>query len=150
MQASPTIQEIEERISGAEDTIENTDTTAKENEKCKKLLTGIFQEIQGTMRRPNLRIIGIEESKDFRLKGPVESSKKLRKKSSLKKEMPMDIKETYRTLNRQDQKKKIPLIKIKTPNALKQERILKAVRGKGQVKYKGRPTRITQDFHQRL
>jgi predicted nucleic acid-binding Zn-ribbon protein len=33
------IQEIEERISGAEDTIENIDTTIKENTKCKKLLT---------------------------------------------------------------------------------------------------------------
>ena len=33
------IQEIEERISGAEDTIENIDTTIKENAKSKKLLT---------------------------------------------------------------------------------------------------------------
>jgi uncharacterized coiled-coil protein SlyX len=33
------IQEIEEKISGAEDTIENIDTTVKENVKCKKLLT---------------------------------------------------------------------------------------------------------------
>ena len=33
------IQEIEERISGAEDTIENIDTTIKENAKCKKILT---------------------------------------------------------------------------------------------------------------
>jgi hypothetical protein len=32
------IQEIEVRISGAEDTIENIDTTVKENAKCKKLL----------------------------------------------------------------------------------------------------------------
>jgi hypothetical protein len=30
------IQEIEERISGSEDTIENTDTVVKENVKCKK------------------------------------------------------------------------------------------------------------------
>ena len=30
------IQEIEERISGAEDTIENIDTTIKENAKCKR------------------------------------------------------------------------------------------------------------------
>jgi hypothetical protein len=35
---------------------------------------------------------------------------------------------------------------IKTSNAQKKERILKAVRGKDQVKYKGRPIRITQDF----
>jgi hypothetical protein len=33
------IQEIEERISGVEDTIENSDTIVKENAKCKKLLT---------------------------------------------------------------------------------------------------------------
>ena len=33
------IQEIEERISDAEDTIESIDTTVKENTKCKKFLT---------------------------------------------------------------------------------------------------------------
>jgi hypothetical protein len=33
------IQEIEKRISGAEDTIENIDTIVKENAKCKRLLT---------------------------------------------------------------------------------------------------------------
>ena len=62
------IQEIEERISGEGDTIENIDTTVKENAKSKKLLTQNTQEIQDTTRRPNLRIIGIEESKDS-LKG---------------------------------------------------------------------------------
>jgi hypothetical protein len=30
---------MEERISGAEDSIENIDTTVKENAKCKNLLT---------------------------------------------------------------------------------------------------------------
>jgi uncharacterized coiled-coil protein SlyX len=39
------IQEIEKRISGAEDTIETTDTTVKENARCKKLLTQNIQEI---------------------------------------------------------------------------------------------------------
>jgi predicted nucleic acid-binding Zn-ribbon protein len=33
------IQEMEERISGAEDSIENNGTTIKENTKCKKILT---------------------------------------------------------------------------------------------------------------
>jgi predicted nucleic acid-binding Zn-ribbon protein len=33
------IQEMEERISGAEDSIENMVTTIKENAKCKKILT---------------------------------------------------------------------------------------------------------------
>jgi uncharacterized coiled-coil protein SlyX len=46
------IQDIEERISGAEDTIENVDIAIKENAKCKKILTQNIQEIQNTMRRP--------------------------------------------------------------------------------------------------
>ena len=33
------IQEMEERISGAEDSIEKIGTTIKENAKCKKILT---------------------------------------------------------------------------------------------------------------
>jgi len=49
-------------MSGAEDTIENIDITVKDNVKCKKLLSQNIQEIQDTMRRSNLRIIGIEES----------------------------------------------------------------------------------------
>jgi methyl-accepting chemotaxis protein len=65
------IQETEEKISAAEDTIENTDTTVKENAKCKEFLTQNIQEIQDTMRRPNLRIISIEESEISQLEGPV-------------------------------------------------------------------------------
>jgi predicted nucleic acid-binding Zn-ribbon protein len=42
------IQEIEETISGAEDSIENMGTTIKENAKCKKILTQNLQEIQDT------------------------------------------------------------------------------------------------------
>jgi predicted nucleic acid-binding Zn-ribbon protein len=37
------IQELEERITSAEDTIENIDTTSKENSKCKKILTQNIQ-----------------------------------------------------------------------------------------------------------
>jgi hypothetical protein len=65
------IQEMEERISDAEDSIENMDTAIKENAKCNKILTQTFQEIQDTMRRPNLRIIEVHENEDFQLKGPV-------------------------------------------------------------------------------
>ena len=58
------IQEMEERISGAEDSIENIGTTIKENGKFKKILTQKIQEIQDTMRRPNLWIIGVDENED--------------------------------------------------------------------------------------
>jgi predicted ribosome quality control (RQC) complex YloA/Tae2 family protein len=63
------IQEIEEIISSAEDTIENIGISTKENVKYKKLLTTNIQEIQDTMRRPNLWIIGIEESEDSQIMG---------------------------------------------------------------------------------
>jgi len=63
------IQEIEERFSGTEDTIECIDTTVKENAKWKKLLTQNIQEIQAKTRRQNLRIIDIKESKDPLLNG---------------------------------------------------------------------------------
>ena len=63
--ASVTNRIQEERISGADNTIGNIDTTVKENAKSKKILTQSIQEIQDTMRRPNLRIKGIEQREDF-------------------------------------------------------------------------------------
>ena len=59
------IQKMEERISGAEDSIENMGTRIKENAKCKKILIQNIQEIQNTMRRPNLGIIGVDENEKF-------------------------------------------------------------------------------------
>jgi hypothetical protein len=88
------------------------------------------------MRRPKLRIIGIEESEDFQLIGPVKIFNKIIEENfpNLKKEMPMKYKKTYRTSNRVDQKRNSsPHIIIKTPNAQNKERILKTVREKGQV-----------------
>ena len=143
------IQEIEDRIWNAEDSIENIDTTIKENVKCKKILTQNIQEIQDTMRRPNLRIIGVDENEDFQLKGPANIFNKIIEENfpNLKKEMPMNIQEAYRTPNSLDQKRNSSChIIIKTPNAQNKERILKAIRGKDQVPYKGRPLRITPDF----
>ena len=59
----------------------------------------------------------------------------------------MNIQEAYRTQNRLDQKRYSSRhIIIRTTNALNKDRILKAVREKGQVTYKGRPIRITPDF----
>jgi hypothetical protein len=101
------IQEMEEGISGAEDSIENMDTTIKENAKCKKIPTQNVQEIQETMRRPNLQIIGLEEREDFQLKGSVNIFNKIIEENfpNLKKKMPMNIQEAYRTPNTLDQKR---------------------------------------------
>jgi hypothetical protein len=83
------------------------------------------------------------------LKGPVNIFNKTIEENflNLKKEMPMNIQEAYRTPNRLDEKRNSSRhIIIRTTNALNKDRILKAVREKGQVTYKGRPIRITPDF----
>ena len=72
---------MEERISNAEDSIENMETALKENEKCKKILIQNIQEIQNTMRKPNLRKIGVHENEDFQLKGPANIFNKIREEN---------------------------------------------------------------------
>jgi len=104
------------------------------------------------MRRPNLRIIGVNENEDFQLKRTANIFNKIIGENfpNLKNDMPMNIQKAYRTPNRLDQKRNSSRhIIIRTTNALNKERILKAVREKGQVTYKGRPNRINQTFHQR-
>ena len=84
---------MEKRISGAEDSIENISTTIK-IQNAKKILTENFQEIQDTMRRPNLQIIGVDEDEDFQFKGPANIFNKFieEKFPNVKKEMPIKYK----------------------------------------------------------
>ena len=89
------------------------------------------------------------ESEDLKMKGPANIFSKIMEENfhNLKREMPMNMQEAYRAQNRLDQNRNNSCHKIiKTSNVLNKERILKAVRGKGQLTYKGRPTRITPDF----
>jgi hypothetical protein len=67
-----------------------------------KLLTQNIQEIQDTVRRSNLKIIGIEVSEHSQLKGPVNIFNKIIEENfpNLKEEMPMNIQEAYRTWRR--------------------------------------------------
>jgi archaellum component FlaC len=49
------VEEIEERLSGVEDTLEDIDIRVKETTKRKTSLTQYIQEIQDTMKRSKLR-----------------------------------------------------------------------------------------------
>jgi hypothetical protein len=61
--------------------------------------------------------------------------------------MSIQVQEASRTPNRLDQNRTIPRnIIIKTTNTEYRERILKAVREKKQITYKGKPIIITADF----
>ncbi|ERE69936.1 LINE-1 type transposase domain-containing protein 1 [Cricetulus griseus] len=143
------IQEMEERISAIEDSLEDIHSSTKENLKSNKSLTQNIQEIWDTVKRPNLRIIGIEEGEETLLKGTENIFNKIIEENfpNLQKDMPMKVQEAYRTPNRLDNKKKSPQhIIIKTPNLQNKEKILRAAKEKGQVTYKGKPIRITPDF----
>ena len=72
-----------------------TDKTVREDTKSKKLLTQNVQEIQDTIRRPNLRIIGIEEGEEYQLRSTVNIFNKIVEGnlSALKNEMTMNIQE---------------------------------------------------------
>jgi hypothetical protein len=66
---------------------------------------------------------------------------------NLEKDIPVQMQEASRTPNRPDQNRTIPRhIIIKTTNSETRERILKAVREKKQMTYKGKPIKITADF----
>jgi hypothetical protein len=58
------VQEMEKRILDIDDTIEETDTSVKYMLNLKKFLTQHIQEIWDTMKRDNLRMIGIEECEE--------------------------------------------------------------------------------------
>jgi hypothetical protein len=53
------------------------------------------------MRRPKLRIIGVEEKEDFQLKGTISIFNKIIEENfpNLKKEMPINVQEIYSTPN---------------------------------------------------
>jgi hypothetical protein len=101
------IQEMKERISGAEDFIKNMDTTIKKRKNGKRSYPKTSRKFRTKMRIPNLWILGIDENEDFQLKGPANIFNKIIEEifHNLKKEMPMNIQEVYRIPNRLDQEK---------------------------------------------
>ena len=72
------------------------------------------------MRRPNLRIMGIEEGEEYQIRGTVNMFNKIVEENipTLKNKMIMSIKEAFRTPNRLDHKRNSSRhIIVKTPSA---------------------------------
>ena len=86
--------------------MEEINSLIKEQNKSNKFLTQNIQEIWDTMKRPNLRIIGVEEG-DLQFKGPKNIFTKIIEENFpiLKKDIPMKVQEAHRTPNRLDKKK---------------------------------------------
>jgi hypothetical protein len=110
-------------------------TLAQQSKKFQKvkLLAQNIQEIQDTIKRTSLRIIGLDGNEESKLKGSVNIFNKIIEENfpSQKKEMLINIQEAYRTPKSLDQKRNSSCHIInKPPNSQNKERILKAVREK--------------------
>jgi hypothetical protein len=94
-----------------------------------------MQELTNSIRRPNQRILGIEEGEEVQSKGIHNIFSKIITENfpNLKKVLPIQVQEASRTPNRLDQYRTSPWhIIIKTTSTENKERILKAVREKTQ------------------
>jgi hypothetical protein len=93
--------------------------------------------------------MGIEEREEVQAKGICNIFNNIITENfpNLEKVMPIQVQEAFRTPNRLDQNRTTPQhIIVKTTSTEKRERILKAVREKNQIIYKGKPIKITADF----
>jgi hypothetical protein len=108
-----------------------------------------MQELTDSIKRPNLRIMGIKEGKEVQAKGMRNIFNKMIKENfpNLEKDIPVQMQEATRTPNRPDPNRTTPQhIIIKTTSSETKQRILKAVREKKQVTYKGKHIKITADL----
>ena len=90
-----------------------------------------IEEISASLKRANLRIIGIEEGIEAETKGINNLFREaiLEKFPNIEREVDTQIQETYRTPNRQDQRRgSSRRIIIKLTNVEAKERVLKAAR----------------------
>jgi hypothetical protein len=106
-------------------------------------------EFTNSIKRPNLRIIGIEEGEEGQAKGIHNIFNKTITENfpNLEKTTPTQVQEASRTSNRLNQSATTSRhIIIKTISIESRERVLKSVREKKQITYKGKPIKITADF----
>jgi predicted nuclease with TOPRIM domain len=130
---SSRIEQAKDRISEFEDEMvikgKTEDLLVNQLKNCEKKM----QELTDSIKRPNLRIMGIEEGEEVQTKGMCNIFNKIITENfpNLEKSMPIQMQETSRTSNKPDQNRTTPWhIIIKTTNTETQERILKAVREK--------------------
>ena len=143
------LDHMENRVSLLEDSSFKTENTVNDIQKTLQQHTLAIQEIQDNARRPNLRIKGLEEGLEAQTKGIRNLFKEIISENfpNIEKDVDIHIQETYRTPLRQDQRRTSPRhVIIKMTNVEAKERILKAVRTKERVTYRGKTIKITPDF----
>jgi chromosome segregation ATPase len=142
------IEQTEDRISEHEDEMAIKGKTEDLLVKQLKTYEKKMKECTDSIKRTNLRIMGIEEGEEVQAKGIHDIFNKIIIESfpNLEKTMPIQVQEASRKPNRLDQNRTAPRPIIKTTSTETRERILKAVREKKQMTYKGKPIKITAHF----
>lgn len=143
------IEQAEDRISDIEDSHDLIEKEHRSIQNLSKKQDRSLQELQDAIRRPNIRLIGIEENQEKEVNGVRNLFKKIIEENfpNIQKDGPIQIQEAFRTPNRVDQNRTSHRhIVIHTGSVETKERILKAAREKGTVTYKGKTVRITPDF----
>jgi chromosome segregation ATPase len=129
---SSRIQQTEDRISELEDEMVIKGKTEKLLIKQLKTCEKKMQELTDSIKRPNLRIMGIEEGEEVQTKQMHNIFNKIITENfpNLEKSMPIQVHDASRTPNRPDQNRITPWHIIIKTSTETQERILKSVREK--------------------
>jgi hypothetical protein len=107
---SSRLEQAEDRISEPENEMEIKGKTeellVKQHKTCKRNM----QQLTNSIKRPNLRIMGIEEGEEVQAKWIHNIFNKMITEnfSNLEKAMPIQVKEAYRTPNRLDKNRTTP------------------------------------------
>jgi chromosome segregation ATPase len=107
---SSRLEQAEDRISELKDKIEIKGKTEKLLVKQLKTCERTIEELTNSIKRPNLRIMGIEEGEEVHAKGIHNIFNKIIPENSpnLEKVMPIQVQEAYWTPNRLDQNRTTP------------------------------------------
>jgi hypothetical protein len=146
---SSRLEQAEDRISELEDEMVIKGKTEELLVRQLKSYERNMQQFTDSFKRPNLRIMGIEEGEVVQAKEIHNISNKIITENfpDLEKAVPIQVQEASRTPNRLDQTRTTPLyIIIKTISRENRETILKAVREKKQITYKDKTTKITEGY----
>jgi chromosome segregation ATPase len=107
---SSRLEQVKDRISELEDEMEIKGKNEDQLVKQFKTYERNMQEFTDSIKRPNLRIMGIEEREEVQAKGIHNIFNKIITENfpNLEKAMPIQVQETFRTPNRLDQNRTTP------------------------------------------
>ena len=142
------IEEAERRISELEDTVIAKEEAEIKREKMIQEHERRIRDLSDTIKRNNVRIIGVpeEEDKDRVLEGVLDQIIH-ENFPNLGKEKEIEIQEIHRTpLRRNVNRPSARHIIVKLAKYKDKERLLKAAREKRALTYKGKPIRVATDL----